>query len=324
MRRLILKIGLVSAAVVGSVLTGAAPSSAAVPPFTDSTTWAYLSNPASGMVVDVAGQSRAERASIWTWPFHGDLNQHWEVKSVPNTPYYTIAATHSRMCLDVRWGNWNNGTEVWQWPCHGGDPQLWKPETFAVDQFGYSTFRLRNKGSQRCLEVPGGVAPQGAVLRIWDCHGGRNQEWRQGNFLSNPTRGHVADIRDGNTASGAQAWMWPFHGGANQEVYAPYASGFGAQARRFSFLHSGKCLGVQGRSPQNGALVVQLPCDLADTNQVWLQERVLTDKWGHPINRYRNKLTGKCLDIWVHDAPVGARLLQWDCHTGWNQQWRIG
>jgi len=48
MRRLwrrVLETGLVAAAVASSVLTGPAPSSAAVPPFTDSTTWAYLSNP---------------------------------------------------------------------------------------------------------------------------------------------------------------------------------------------------------------------------------------------------------------------------------------
>jgi hypothetical protein len=317
--RLLTKLVVGLAVAAGSV--SVAPAEAAVPPFTDSLTNAYLSNPQTGMVIDVSGARTDASAPIWTWPFHGERNQQWAIQRVGNTPHYTITALHSGMCLDVANGNWNNGTRVWQWPCHGGDAQLWQPEVFAVDPYGYSTFRLRNKGSGRCLEIPGGVAPHGAVLGIWDCHGGRNQEWRQGNFLSNPARGHVVDAFHWQTAVGTQAWMWSFHGGANQELFRSLVPG--SPAFRFEFHHAHHCLGLPERRSDNGARVGLVPCDLEDRYQWWLPLQVALDRHGAPLHQYRNVATGKCLDIWIHDQPLGARLLQWDCHSGWNQQWRF-
>ncbi|MEU0885898.1 RICIN domain-containing protein [Lentzea sp. NPDC005914] len=317
--RLLAKLVVGLAFVAGSVT--AVPAGAAVPPFTDTITNAYLSNPHTGMVIDVSGARRDATAPIWTWPFHGELNQQWAVTRVGATQYYTIAALHSGLCLDVANGNWNNGTRVWQWSCHGGDAQLWKPEVFAVDAYGYSTFRLRNKGSNRCLEIPGGVNLHGAVLAIWECHAGRNQEWRQGNFLSNPSRAHVADISGWNRATGTQGRMWTFHGGANQELFKTVAPG--SPAWRFEFFHSGHCLGLLQRRSDNGIAVGQVACDLEDRFQWWLPLLSGLDRFGQPVRQFRNVATGKCLDIWVHDQPVGARLLQWDCHSGWNQQWRF-
>lgn len=325
MWRAVRRLALLVAVVAGALLGTTAPSWA-VPVFVNDETRAYLSNPQTGMVVDVEAASTTDQARIQTWPFHGDLNQFWQVKKVPGTPYVMVAALHSRRCLDVRWGDWSNGTPVWQWGCHGGDAQLWQPEQVASDGAGGVTFRLRNKGSGRCLEIPGGMAAHGAKLGIWDCHGGRNQEWRYGSYLSNPARGHVADIPGWNPYPGTGTQMWTFHGGTNQQFSAVPAPGHPANARKLRVAHSRLCLGLQNADiGRNGAIVVQQICETdpaGDANQVWFEEWVASDKWGWAINRYRNAASGKCLDIWIHDAAVGARVFQWDCHNGWNQQWR--
>ncbi|RSM72968.1 hypothetical protein DL991_32755 [Amycolatopsis sp. WAC 01375] len=296
-----------------------APAQAAVPPFINDLTRAYLSNPQSGLVFDVPDASTERTAPIRAWSFHGGRNQQWEIKRLGE--YHTIGARHSGMCLDVINGNPADGTRVWQWHCYGGDAQLWKAEVHTVDRYGYSTFRLVNKGSGKCLEIPGGVQPHGAGLGIRECHGGANQEWRQGNFLSQPVGSQVIDARGWAIHVGAPTWMWAFHGGADQEMNAwPVANSW---ATRFRFRHSGLCLGLAQRGAANGTAVVQVRCDLADQFQQWMPEPMAADRFGQPVHRYRNVGSGKCLDRWIHDQPPGARLVQWECHRDWNQQWRF-
>jgi hypothetical protein len=75
-------------------------------------------------------------------------------------------------------------------------------------------------------------------------------------------------------------------------------------------LNSGKCLNVKGASTDNGAQIIQWPCDPNQTNQVWKYTN------GQLININSKK----CLDVpWGQLS--GAKMLQWDCNNGDNQKW---
>jgi hypothetical protein len=37
---------------------------------------------------------------------------------------------------------------------------------------------IRNSATQQCLDVPGASRENGAKLIVWNCNGGKNQNWR--------------------------------------------------------------------------------------------------------------------------------------------------
>ncbi|GGL68173.1 hypothetical protein GCM10010129_09420 [Streptomyces fumigatiscleroticus] len=79
--------------------------------------------------------------------------------------------------------------------------------------------------SDKCLEVGGNSKTDGAVVQMYTCNGGANQEWRiDGNALVNVNSGKCLDVKSSGTAdgtviqqwtcnqSGAQQWEYTAHG----------------------------------------------------------------------------------------------------------------
>lgn len=82
------------------------------------------------------------------------------------------------------------------------------------------------------------------------------------------------------------------------------------------------CLDVAHASSQPGAPVVQGTC-WGGYNQKWALEYVDTD-WWTKVSYYRLRVlhSRQCLDVEGNSSNDGARLTQWDCHPGHNQQFR--
>ncbi|MCA0351447.1 MAG: RICIN domain-containing protein [Chloroflexi bacterium] len=85
---------------------------------------------------------------------------------------------------------------------------------------------------------------------------------------------------------------------------------------------TGKCMNVYGGSQNNGADIIQWPCN-NDANE---QFDFVYDGGTHngydtfQIKTYSGQI-GKCLDIYNDSDAVGARIVQWGCHSGNNQRW---
>ncbi|WP_329059751.1 arabinofuranosidase catalytic domain-containing protein [Amycolatopsis sp. NBC_01480] len=129
--------------------------------------------------------------------------------NVPNGPQGTISGPGGQ-CVDAAGDDTGvNGTAV----------QLWNCQSYAEDQ--YWTHQPNGSLSTigRCLDITGNSTASGALVELWDCTGGGNQEWQpqpDGSLL-NPRSGLCLDDPGGNTANGTQLEIWTCTGGANQQ-----------------------------------------------------------------------------------------------------------
>jgi Ricin-type beta-trefoil lectin domain/Cellulase (glycosyl hydrolase family 5) len=121
---------------------------------------------------------------------------------------------------------------------------------------------LRGAASNRCLDVPGRSTANGALLQIWDCNGGSNQQWT---YLSNGELqvygGKCLDVPGHATAAGTRVEIWDCNGGANQLWNL---NSDGTVVGR----ESGLCLDVTGNGTANGAPVEIWTCN-GGSNQRW-------------------------------------------------------
>lgn len=89
---------------------------------------------------------------------------------------------------------------------------------------------------------------------------------------------------------------------------------------QFQNKRSGKCLQVDNLSRNAGAWVVQRTCTTGE-NQQW---RIIDLNDGYVLLQARH--SGKCLEVNQAGGSNGkgnnAKLLQWDCHRGAQQQWK--
>ncbi|MDG6101355.1 RICIN domain-containing protein [Dactylosporangium aurantiacum] len=80
--------------------------------------------------------------------------------------------------------------------------------------------------------------------------------------------------------------------------------------------HSGLCLQA---AEGNGGAATQMPCDNNPT-QVWMPQAVAGTQ---DVYAFVNTKDNRCLDVNGASKDNGAQVLQWDCHGGPNQQWRL-
>jgi hypothetical protein len=128
--------------------------------------YSLVSTPANCM--DVTSGSNGPFQS---WPFTGGCQngdtQQWSYLNGSQTITSGVDGG-GVWCLDVAYGDTDNGTPVGLYPCNGDDPaQKW----VVVGQ------SLVNPRSGRCLDDPSGET--GRELQIWDCNIGGNadQNW---------------------------------------------------------------------------------------------------------------------------------------------------
>jgi hypothetical protein len=133
--------------------------------------------------------------------------------------------------------------------------------------------------------------------------------------------GKCADVVSRSTADGANVVQYACNGGANQHFQAlSIGSGYHQLVAR----HSNKCLTVPSSSTADGVQVQQQSCgpanNAANTNQQWQ----ITDLGGG-YHRITARHSGKCLDVAGYSTADSARIVQYTCNGGTNQQWqRVG
>jgi hypothetical protein len=132
----------------------------------------------------------------------------------------------------------------------------------AVTARADSTGTLRGVASNRCLDVPGASRTDGALLQIWDCNGGVNQQWTLNSSNQLTVYGSKClDVPSHATAAGTRVEIWTCNGGANQQ-WRLDADGTVAG------VESGLCLDVSGQGTANGTAVQIWTCN-GSGNQKW-------------------------------------------------------
>ncbi|MFK0294239.1 RICIN domain-containing protein [Streptomyces sp. NPDC090442] len=87
---------------------------------------------------------------------------------------------------------------------------------------------------------------------------------------------------------------------------------------RLQLPESGKCLGIDSASKDNGAAALQWTCNEGQAQQ-WRAIPTVDSSFV-----LRNEHSGKCLEVENSGTQVGARVQQWGCSGGGAQlRWRM-
>jgi len=131
-----------------------------------------------GMLLDVAGGSKSDRANVQLGGSNGGANQKWRV-SHDSKGYVTLSNVNSGKVLDVAGGSARNGANALQYSSNGGRNQKW------VAVRSGSSYRLVSALSQSMvLDVAGWSTKDGANVDVWTSNGGANQQWKFANAVS--------------------------------------------------------------------------------------------------------------------------------------------
>ena len=139
-----------------------------------------LTNIASGLCLDVVGQSAAPLAKMQQSPYTGSASQRWRLDYVaPGT--YKLTSLHSGLCLDDPSGTNRPGTLVQQWHDNGLTPQQW---LFQPQSDG--AYTLTNLAANLNLDDPGGSHTPGTPVQLWTANTATAQHWTLTNLPDTP------------------------------------------------------------------------------------------------------------------------------------------
>lgn len=159
-------------------------------------------------------------------------------------------------------------------------------------------------GAGKCLDVaPHDERRARGQVKVWDCHGGRHQQWRRVGESLVHAGGFCLDAAGHQfQRNGSAVYLWPCHGGPEQKW---------RQVGDQLVSAAGLCLDLyRHRAHVNGQPVRLWQCTQL-SNQSWYTG-------GAVLNG-----TGKCLDIHAPDLRrPGAKVQAWDCNGAVQQTWR--
>jgi hypothetical protein len=144
-------------------------------------------------------------------------------------------------------------------------------------------FLVAARHSDRCLDVSGNSQSNGAKLQQYWCHEGLNQQWRL--------------------------------------VFTGLTDEYGGPWYELQVASSHKCIDIEGASTGNRARAQQYTCHGGD-NQLFRLVDVSYD-YSRIYYELVAKHSGKCLDVEGDLVTDNAKVWQYTCDEGYNQQWAL-
>ncbi|GGL06871.1 rhamnogalacturonan lyase family protein [Planomonospora parontospora] len=129
-----------------------------------------LVNAASGLCLDVSGQSTADGAQLVQSGCDGATAQTWELSAVSGG--WRLTAAHSGKCVGIKDDSTSAGKAAVQQACSTGAFQSWNLEVVSG-----STYRVVNLGSAKCLNVKDGSTAAGAAVQQNSCDSVVSKRW---------------------------------------------------------------------------------------------------------------------------------------------------
>ncbi|MFI9327533.1 RICIN domain-containing protein [Kitasatospora sp. NPDC052868] len=228
-------------------------------------------------------------------------------------------------CMDDYAYNIQNGAAVVSYRCNGATNQNWTfnpNHEYSGDLGFYGSLTLDNSPG-KCLDIPtpngdGTGVTNGTKLQIWDCNGGRNQQWLMqfatngSTRIYNPMSYRCIDVPNADTTDGTALALFTCNGTPAQ-WFAPPAGAVPPSGAISNPELGGKCVDDPYNSRTAGTRVQSTRCN-GTPAQLWSlnQDGSLTHG-------------GLCLDIVGGEGAVanGTPIELWHCNSGLNQQWVV-
>ena len=131
-----------------------------------------LQNRLSGLNLEVASASQADRARVQQYQNNGCTCQQFRLTHLGNG-LYSIIAQHSGKGLDVNYVSQDNGAAIVQWPYVGGANQ----QFYAIGTGG-GYYKLVAKHSGKAIEVADLSKNNGTIVQQYTDNGGAQQQWK--------------------------------------------------------------------------------------------------------------------------------------------------
>jgi hypothetical protein len=146
-----------------------------------------ITNPGSGLHVDVQWANTAPGTGAFLWPSNTNLSQRFDILADFNNSSlleynpFVIKAEHSGLCLTPSWSG--PGAPVVQLPCTDDRAARWTVTLFQISQYDHPrTYRqIINLDSGLCLDVAnsaGDIPRVQAPIQTWDCMSDENGPFR--------------------------------------------------------------------------------------------------------------------------------------------------
>lgn len=167
----------------------------------------------------------------------------------------SIAAKHSRKCLNVAGASTANNANVQQYPCVGADNERWYLVPNSTINPTYFYFRALHSG--KCLDIAGGSLDNNGNAQQYDCIGVTNERWTvqpagEGYFyIKNVNSGKCLTVAGASTSTNAnvdqytcvnadnQKWRWNYFVEKHvQRILAKDASGAGTDMGSLEFQNN--------------------------------------------------------------------------------------
>lgn len=277
----------------------------------------YLIMPAhSGLCLDVWNKGKQAMQRVIQWECHRETHQQFQfTRQADGT--FSIQPVHSGLCLEITaLRGTDSGTRLLQAPCDDGANQA-----FSLEPAGDDCYRVKARHSGKCWDVWYATRAMGEEVIQYDCHAEANQQFRfedRGAGLSaiHPKHSNLClDVWLGSKNHCQPIVQWECH-------YEPHQlfrkQELGGGYVRFVASHSGLCLEVLDVGPAADLQRLQQSTCLPVDRQRFELHPAEGGTW-----EIRAKGRKSCLDQWGATKSNGDLLVQWACHGGPNQRFRI-
>lgn len=275
-----------------------------------------LTNPASGLSLDVSGGSTANGARVQIYNTNGTAAQNWQLTRDAEG-YYSIQNIGSGKYLDVSNGSLSPGAALQIWQGNGSCAQKWSL------QYVDDNVTILNKCSNYAIDIISGRLTNGTKLQTWTNNLSQAQLWSlrskepapvaDGFYTIKSSSELVLDIAGSSASNGA-----PIQLGNSSNISSQYWQLFRLANGLYTLRNpiSGRYLDVTNASIDSGTNL-----------QIWQNTFTCAQKWDiTPNNQASFTLRSACSEkvIDVENgaiSTVGTPIQIWDNNQTPAQAW---
>ncbi|MFJ6567881.1 RICIN domain-containing protein [Streptomyces sp. NPDC091292] len=163
-------VSLLSAVTAAPAAQAATSAAAALP-----TGWATVAAKHSGKCVDAAAAGTADGTAVQQYACNASTAQQWQFVATSGGYVRVNNRNDTAKAWDVTDVSTADAAPIQLWTYSGGNNQQWLP----VEEAG-GTFHFVNRGSGKCLDVPGASTADGARMQQYTCNGSAAQSFSLG------------------------------------------------------------------------------------------------------------------------------------------------